>query len=78
MVLRVSWSCCCAAAVLALSACGESAPADPRTNPNEGPPQARVRPIRWERLLDLQGLQREDMLRQFMEKQQRIAREARS
>ena len=30
--------------------------------------------IRWERLLDLQGLQREDMLRQFMEKQQRIAR----
>ena len=43
-------------------------------NPNEGPPQARVRPIRWERLLDLQGLQREDMLRQFMEKQQRIAR----
>ena len=43
-------------------------------NPNEGPPQARVRPIDWERLLDLQGLQREDMLRQFMEKQQRIAR----
>lgn len=40
----------------------------------EGPPQARVRPIRWERLLELQGLQREDMLRQFMEKQQRIAR----
>ena len=43
-------------------------------NPNEGPPQARVRPIDWERLLDLQGLQREDMLRQFMEKQQRISR----
>ena len=43
-------------------------------NPNEGPPMARVRPIDWERLLDLQGLQREDMLRQFMEKQQRIAR----
>ncbi|MEJ2546806.1 MAG: efflux RND transporter periplasmic adaptor subunit [Gemmatimonadota bacterium] len=40
----------------------------------EGPPQARVRPIRWERLLELQGLQREDLLRQFMEKQQRIAR----
>jgi multidrug efflux pump subunit AcrA (membrane-fusion protein) len=40
----------------------------------EGPPRARVRPISWERLLELQGLQREDMLRQFMEKQQRIAR----
>jgi multidrug efflux pump subunit AcrA (membrane-fusion protein) len=40
----------------------------------EGPPQARVRPIRWERLLELQGLQREDLLRQFMEKQQRIAK----
>jgi RND family efflux transporter MFP subunit len=40
----------------------------------DGPPQARVRPIRWERLLELQGLQREDLLRQFMEKQQRIAR----
>lgn len=43
-------------------------------NTQEGPPQARVRPIRWERLLELQGLQREDLLRQFMEKQQRVAR----
>ncbi len=41
----------------------------------EGGPRARVRPTSWERLLALQGLQREDYLRQFMEKQQRIARE---
>ena len=40
----------------------------------EGGPRARVRPVSWERLLELQGLQREDYLRQFMEKQQRIAR----
>jgi hypothetical protein len=40
----------------------------------EGGPRARVRPVTWERLLELQGLQREDYLRQFMEKQQRIAR----
>jgi hypothetical protein len=40
----------------------------------EGPPQARVRPISWDRLLELQGLQREDLLRQFMDKQQRIAK----
>jgi len=39
-----------------------------------GPARARVRPISWERLLELQGLQREDLLRQYMEKQQRIAR----
>jgi HlyD family secretion protein len=43
-------------------------------DPAAGPPRARVRPISWERLLELQGLQREDLLRQFMEKQQRIAR----
>jgi hypothetical protein len=46
-------------------------------DPQTGPPRARVRPISWERLIELQGLQREDLLRQFMEKQQRIAREAR-
>ena len=40
----------------------------------EGGPRARVRPLSWERLLALQGLQREDYLRQFMEKQQRYAR----
>ena len=45
---------------------------------SEDGPRARVRPVTWERLLGLQGLQREDYLRQFMEKQQRIAREARS
>jgi len=39
-----------------------------------GPPRARVRPIAWDRLLELQGLQREDLLLQYMEKQQRIAR----
>jgi len=46
-------------------------------DPQAGPPRARVRPISWERLIELHGLQREDLLRQFMEKQQRIAREAR-
>lgn len=45
-------------------------------DPAAGPPRARVRPVSWERLLMLQGLQREDLLRQFMEKQQRLAREA--
>lgn len=44
-------------------------------DPEAGPPNARVRPITWERLIELQGLQREDLLRQFMEKQQRVARE---
>lgn len=43
-------------------------------DPQAGPPRARVRPISWDRLLELQGLQREDLLRQYMEKQQRIAR----
>ncbi len=38
MVLRVSWASRTAAAVLVLSACGESTPADPRTDPNDGPP----------------------------------------
>lgn len=42
-------------------------------DPEAGPPQARVRAIDWERLIELQGLQREDLLRQFMEKQQRVA-----
>jgi hypothetical protein len=39
-------------------------------------PVARVRAIAWERILELQGLQRQDLLRRFMEKQQRLAREA--
>ena len=35
---------------------------------------ARVRHSTWERVLELQGLQREDLLRGFLEKQQRLAR----
>jgi RND family efflux transporter MFP subunit len=35
---------------------------------------ARVRPLRWERVLRLQGLQKEDLLRGFLEEQPRIAR----
>jgi multidrug efflux pump subunit AcrA (membrane-fusion protein) len=37
-------------------------------------PMARVRTVTWERVVDLQTLQRHDLLRQFMEKQQRLAR----
>jgi HlyD family secretion protein len=36
--------------------------------------EARVRPVAWERVLTLQGLQREDLLRGFLEKQQHLAR----
>jgi RND family efflux transporter MFP subunit len=36
---------------------------------------ARVRPLRWERVLRLQRLQKEDLLRGFLEEQQRVARE---
>lgn len=36
---------------------------------------ARVRPTTWERVLQLQGLQREDLLQSFLDKQQRWARE---
>lgn len=36
-------------------------------------PQARVRIVAWERILELQRLQRQDLLRQFMERQQRLA-----
>jgi hypothetical protein len=36
--------------------------------------RARVRQTTWERVLQLQGLQREDLLAQFLEKQQTIAR----
>ncbi|MBP7777569.1 MAG: efflux RND transporter periplasmic adaptor subunit [Acidobacteria bacterium] len=32
-------------------------------------PEARVRALSWDHILNLQGLQREDLLRQFMEKQ---------
>ena len=36
------------------------------------PVQARVRPMTWERILALQNLQREDLLRRFMDKQQNM------
>ena len=39
----------------------------------EEAPRARVRPAEWDRILALQGLQREDLLREFMERQRRIA-----
>lgn len=35
---------------------------------------ARVRPTTWERVLDLQGRHREDLLREFLAEQQRLAR----
>ena len=36
-------------------------------------PKARARAIEWDRLLQLQRLQRDDLLREFMERQQRLA-----
>lgn len=41
----------------------------------EGVETARVRPTTWERVIALQSLQREDLLRGFLEKQRRIAAE---
>lgn len=41
----------------------------------DGPVDARARPMTWDRVATLQGLQDQDLLRQFMEKQQRLARE---
>ena len=38
--------------------------------PGEGAPQARVRPMEWARIMELQTLQRSDLLRQFMQRQQ--------
>ena len=38
-------------------------------------PSARLRAIEWERILELQQLQRQDLLRDFMERQQRAGRE---
>jgi HlyD family secretion protein len=35
---------------------------------------ARIRPVTWERVVELQGLQRENLLRAFLEKQQEVAR----
>lgn len=36
--------------------------------------EARIRPTTWERVSALQGLQREDLLQEFLRKQQRVAR----
>ena len=44
----------------------------------DGAAEARVRPVTWERIAELQSLQRQDLLRQFMEKQQRLARQQRA
>jgi RND family efflux transporter MFP subunit len=41
----------------------------------EGPPQGRVRRIAWDRILELQRLQRDDLLRDFMERQQQMAKQ---
>jgi HlyD family secretion protein len=43
------------------------------TQGGEQAPRARVRAVEWDRILELQGLQRQDLLEQFMEKQQRLA-----
>lgn len=41
----------------------------------EGAPQGRVRRMAWDRILELQRLQRDDLLRDFMDRQQRLARQ---
>jgi hypothetical protein len=46
------------------------------SSPTQGQMQARARPVSWERIAALQNMQDQDLLRQFMEKQQRMAREA--
>jgi RND family efflux transporter MFP subunit len=43
----------------------------------ENTPRARVRAIDWNRILELQGMQRDDLLQQVMERQQRMAGERR-
>lgn len=39
-----------------------------------GPVETRIRPVGWERMVDLQRLQRHDLVRDFLERQQRMAR----
>jgi RND family efflux transporter MFP subunit len=39
----------------------------------ESVPQARVRPMTWDQIMEMQHLQRDDLLREFMERQQRGA-----
>jgi len=43
--------------------------------PINGTVQARVRPQSWDRIRELQGMMDQDLLAEFMEKQQRVARE---
>jgi multidrug efflux pump subunit AcrA (membrane-fusion protein) len=43
--------------------------------PINGIVQARVRPQSWDRIRELQGMMDQDLLAEFMEKQQRVARE---
>lgn len=45
------------------------------TEGNGNSVEAKVRPVEWTRITSLQQLQRQDLLRQFMEKQQRLARQ---
>jgi len=45
--------------------------------PDQQAIRSRIRPISWNRIVDLQRLQREDLVRQFMEKQQDMARSLR-
>lgn len=45
-------------------------------SPEAGAVEARVRAVEWERIVGLQRLQRQDLLREFLEKQQRLARSA--
>jgi RND family efflux transporter MFP subunit len=40
--------------------------------PGTGQPRARPRPMSWARVLELQQLQRDDLLRSFMDRQQRL------
>ncbi|MEM6647023.1 MAG: efflux RND transporter periplasmic adaptor subunit [Bacteroidota bacterium] len=43
--------------------------------PGQESTDARARPVTWQRIAELQNMQEQDLLRQFMEKQQRMARE---
>jgi multidrug efflux pump subunit AcrA (membrane-fusion protein) len=43
---------------------------------NQPEPEARLRTIEWDRILELQQLQRQDLLREFMERQQRAGGES--
>jgi len=45
--------------------------------PDQRAIRSRIRPVSWDWLLDLQRLQREDLVRQFMAKQQEMARRLR-